>query len=153
MASALIAGAAGPAGAADAGGAAAYVIEDAARISRSLTGAPGDPARGAALFADAGATGCAGCHGQGDAPGLAALRAFAAEAGAGAVRLAIVAPEVRRPGSAMPGYFAAGQRLGAADPRYGGPRLTAAEIEDLVAFLAAAPAPDAGAAAGETPPD
>jgi hypothetical protein len=36
----------------------------------------------------------------------------------------------------MPAFYAAGQRLGADDPLYGGPALTAAEIEDLVAYLA-----------------
>ena len=40
------------------------------------------------------------------------------------------------PETAMSAYYAAGQRDGAEDPLYGGPALTAAEIEDLVAYLA-----------------
>ncbi len=42
---------------------AAYVIVDAARIEESLTGAPGDPLRGARLYADRARAACALCHG------------------------------------------------------------------------------------------
>jgi sulfur-oxidizing protein SoxX len=56
---------------------------------------------------------------------------------AGAIRLWVVAPAAIDPETAMPAYYAAGQRDEAEDPLYGGPALTAAEIEDLVAFLAA----------------
>ena len=38
--------------------------------------------------------------------------------------------------TAMPAFYAAGQRDGADDPLYGGPALTAMEVEDLVAYLA-----------------
>ena len=55
----------------------------------------------------------------------------------GAIRLWIVAPVAIDPETAMPAFYAAGQRDEADDPLYGGPALTAAEIEDLVAYLAA----------------
>jgi hypothetical protein len=42
----------------------------------------------------------------------------------------------------MPAYYAAGQRSGAEDPLYGGPALTAAEVEDLVAYLSGLTAPE-----------
>jgi len=119
-----------------------YVIEDAAAIPASLTGAPGDPARGAALYARE-ALGCAACHGPlgGPAPEGAAP-ALAPGMEPGRARLWVVAPRAIDPETAMPAFYAAGQRTGADDPRYGEPLLTAAEVEDLVAYLAAAPAPD-----------
>jgi hypothetical protein len=42
----------------------------------------------------------------------------------------VIDPETR-----MPAYYALGQRMDPADPRFGEPLLTAAEIEDLVAYL------------------
>ena len=107
-------------------------------IGASLTGAPGDAARGRALYGGEARAGCAACHG---APGEAApapdLAGVGGRLSAGAIRLWIVAPVAIDPETAMPAYYAAGQRDGAEDPLYGGPALTAAEIEDLVAYLAA----------------
>ena len=68
------------------------------------------------------------------APDLAGV---GARLSGGAIRLWIAAPVAIDPETAMPAYYAAGQRDGAEDPLYGGPVLTAAEIEDLVAYLAA----------------
>jgi hypothetical protein len=42
----------------------------------------------------------------------------------------------------MPAYYAAGQRQGPDDPLYGGPALTAAEVEDLIAYLTTLRDPD-----------
>lgn len=131
----------------------AYVIADGARIAESLTGAAGDAARGRALYADAERAGCAVCHGE---PGQAGavrisvpgpdgepeertvpdLGAVGRRLDPGEIRLWIVAPRALLPDAAMPAFYAAGQRRAPDDPLYGGPRLTAAEVEDLVAYLA-----------------
>jgi sulfur-oxidizing protein SoxX len=110
-------------------------------ITASLTGAPGDAARGRALYGDEARAGCPACHGV---PGVAGETASAPDlAGVGgrlstgAIRLWIVAPVAIDPETAMPAFYAAGQRGEAEDTLYGGPALTAAEIEDLVAYLAA----------------
>lgn len=121
-------------------GAVVYTIVGADRIEGSLTGEPGDPARGAEIFADPERGACAGCHAEATGPhprGAApALKAVGERLQLGTLRLWIVAPEVLAPETEMPAYFAAGQRRGADDPRYGGPQLSASEIEDLVAYLA-----------------
>jgi sulfur-oxidizing protein SoxX len=130
-----------PAGALAADPVTAYTITDGAAIEESLTGAPGDASRGAGLFAAAEPAGCAGCHGfpgaaaNGSAPDLTNL---GARMSPGSIRLWIVAPSVLVPDTAMPAFYAAGQRQAAEDPMFGGPTLTAQQIEDLVAYLAAA---------------
>ena len=117
----------------------AYTIISGAEITDSLTGTPGDALRGQALYAGDPLTGCPACHGvPGAASGTAAdLSNVGGRLSAGAIRLWIVAPVVISPETAMPAYYAAGQRDGASDPLYGGPALTASEVEDLVAYLAA----------------
>lgn len=116
----------------------AYTITDGSAIEASLTGAPGDAARGRALFASEPRADCAGCHGlpgaggERSAPDLAGIGGWQP---AGTLRLWIVAPAVIAPGTEMPAFYAAGQRKGAEDPLHGGPALTAAEIEDLIAYL------------------
>ncbi len=55
--------------------------------------------------------------------------------GEGALRLWLVAPQVIAPETRMPAYYGLGQRMDPADPRFGEPLLTAAEIENLVAYL------------------
>ena len=141
VSAALLAGAATgalPAGAAEP--VVAYTIVDARAIPRSLTGAPGDPARGRALYRDEPRAGCSGCHGMPDGgggkEGAPDLAGVGARLGPGEIRLWLVAPGVIDPETRMPAFYAAGQRTGAEDPLYGGPALTAAEIEDLVAYLA-----------------
>lgn len=133
----LAAASAGPGRAA--GPVVAYTITDGAGITESLTGGPGNAAAGSRLFADEPRAGCAGCHGL---PGAAGERSAADLAGIGsrmepaAIRLWVVAPAVIAPETEMPAFYAAGQRTGADDPLFGGPALTADEIEDLVAYLA-----------------
>lgn len=102
-----------------------YTITDAREITESLTGWPGDARRGGALYAT---VDCSACHDALPGAGLSA----------GQIRLWIVAPAAIVPETLMPAYYAAGQRKGAGDPLHGGPALTASEIENLVAFLAAA---------------
>jgi sulfur-oxidizing protein SoxX len=120
---------------------AAYTITDASEITASLTGAPGDAVRGRALYGGEARAGCPACHGApgaaGETASAADLAGVGARLSAGAIRLWIVAPVAIDPQTAMPPFYAAGQRDGAEDPLYGGPALTAAEIEDLVAYLAA----------------
>ena len=123
----------------------AYRIVDARTIPDSLTGRPGDPQAGGVLYLDQKLARCAGCHGV---PGAKALGDTATGTGApplddvgrrldaGAIRLWLVAPQVAAPGTGMPAFYAIGQRDDPADPRFGEPLLTAAEIEDLVAYLA-----------------
>jgi sulfur-oxidizing protein SoxX len=115
----------------------AYTIVDGRAIPASLTAGPGDAARGRALYEAEPRAGCPACHGLPGRPQAAPdLAGVGARLSPGEIRLWLVAPAVLREGTAMPAYYAAGQRTGADDPFYGGPRLTAAEIEDLVAWLA-----------------
>jgi len=133
-----------------------YTITNGSEIIDSLTGAPGDIARGRALYAGEQRAGCPACHvvpgGVTDtaiavpdlaAPDLAGpdlkgpdLSGIGARLSAGAIRLWIVAPSAIAEDATMPAYYAVGQRDQADDSLYGGPALTAAEIEDLVAYLA-----------------
>ncbi|MGF1503070.1 MAG: hypothetical protein ACFBSD_14765 [Paracoccaceae bacterium] len=103
----------------------AYTIRNFEEIPASLTGQAGDAGLGARLWR-AEALGCRACHGTPPGAGRSP----------GKVRLWLVAPRLADPDTPMPSYYAAGQRQRPDDPRFGGPRLTAAEIEALVAFLA-----------------
>jgi sulfur-oxidizing protein SoxX len=151
----IAAGPGEPGSAARADAIVAYTIVNGAEIPESLTGAPGDPERGRALFLDQLATGCTACHsapatvgpaggyGTGGGAGTAAAEAEAipldgvgARLGAGALRLWLVDPSAIDPLTRMPGYYLPGQRVGIDDPLHNGPRLTASQIEDLVAWLA-----------------
>jgi len=119
----------------------AYTITNGSEITGSLTGAPGDAARGRALYAGEARAGCPACHGvpgaAGEATSAPDLAGVGGRLSAGAIRLWIAAPVAIDPDTAMPAFYAVGQRGEAEDPLYGGPALTAAEIEDLVAYLAA----------------
>ena len=124
----------------------AYTITNGSEIPGSLTGAPGDAARGLALYETGARAGCPACHGVpgaanevATAPDLSGpdLSGIGGRMNAGAIRLWIAAPGAIAEAAEMPAFYAAGQRDGAEDPLYGGPALTAAEVEDLVAYLAA----------------
>ena len=115
------------------------VVDDA--IPRSLTGAPGDPARGRALVVDRRVGLCLLCHAgpfaeerfQGDlAPDLGGVGDRLSE---GQLRLRIVDSRRLDPATIMPAYYRVDglQRVGAA--WQGRPILSAAEVEDVVAFL------------------
>lgn len=121
-----------------------YTIVNAREIPQSLTGTEGDPERGRKLYFDREATGCSGCHGSPGGPGAQpnsggdvapSLSGIAGRRTIGRLRLWLVAPDVIRPGTQMPTYYAVGQRQDPHDPRFGEPRLAAAEIEDLLAYL------------------
>lgn len=135
---------------------ASYTVLNGREIPESLTGAPGDPERGRALFLDTALTGCTACHAAQAASGVPVggygtggaaprspegrdplpLDGVAARLTPGELRLWIVDPGALDPATAMPAYYLPGQRKGIDDPLYNGPRLTAPQVEDLVAWLA-----------------
>ncbi|MEA2940086.1 MAG: L-cysteine S-thiosulfotransferase [Bradyrhizobium sp.] len=109
-------------------------------IAASLTGAPGDAARGRALVLNRTST-CILCHSgpfpeekfQGDlAPGLAGSGGRWSE---GQLRLRIIDASRLNPATIMPSYYRVDglTRVGAA--WRGKPILSAEQIEDIVAYL------------------
>jgi L-cysteine S-thiosulfotransferase len=110
-------------------------------IPESLTGVPGDPARGRALVLERTST-CILCHSgpfpeekfQGDlAPSLAGA---GSRWSTGQLRLRLVAASRLNPATIMPSYYRVDglDRVGAA--WRGKPILSAEQIEDIVAYLA-----------------
>ena len=115
------------------------VVGDA--IPASLTGAPGDPARGRAVVVDRQVGLCLLCHSgpfpeqrfQGDlGPDLGGA---GARLSAGQIRLRIVDPARANPATLMPAYFKT-EGLERVAPAFRGKTvLSAQQIEDVVAFL------------------
>lgn len=110
-------------------------------MSDSLTGAKGDPARGRAIVADRRRGLCLLCHSgpfpeerfQGNlAPDLAGAGARLSE---GQLRLRIADARRLDPDTIMPSYFRTDGLTRVAPAFQGKPVLSAAEIEDVVAFL------------------
>jgi L-cysteine S-thiosulfotransferase len=105
-------------------------------IPQSLTGTPGDAARGRALLLKRGAAGCLQCHavkrdrelaaGGDKGPALDGVGSALTQA---QLRLSVVDYSRVAGGTAMPSFHKAG---GAGGDR---PLLSAAEIEDVVAYL------------------
>ena len=119
-----------------------YTVRDGRAIPEPLTDAPGDPVRGRRLYHNFSRTGCSLCHGTAEAPRrpdsertAPPLDRVADRLSPARLRLWIVSPGTIRPGTVMPAFHKPGQRTDVTDPLYGGPRLTAAEVEDLVAYL------------------
>jgi len=115
------------------------VIGDA--IPASLTGAPGDPARGKAIVASRQTGLCLLCHSaplpeekfQGTiGPGLKGIGARYTE---GELRLRIVDPRISNPDTIMPAYYRLDGLERVAPAFRGKTVLTAEQIEDVVAFL------------------
>ena len=106
-----------------------YVVENAASIPEPLAEWAGGPAPGAALWREAG---CAYCHERGRGP---ALEAAGARLTPGEIRLMIVEPRVVYPDTEMPAYYTPGRAGEVEEMLVGRTRLTALEIEQLVAFL------------------
>jgi L-cysteine S-thiosulfotransferase len=110
-------------------------------IPQSLTGAPGDASRGRALVIDRTST-CILCHSgpfpetrfQGDlAPDLAGA---GNRWSAGQLRLRLVDASHFNPATIMPSFYRV-DGLDRVSPAWGGkPILSAAQIEDIVAYLA-----------------
>jgi L-cysteine S-thiosulfotransferase len=112
------------------------------RIDRSLTGAPGDSARGRAIVTNRQVGLCLLCHSgpfpeerlQGTlAPDLKGAGSRWSEA---ELRLRIVDAAVINPKTIMPPYYRLEGLERVAPAFRGKPILTAAQIEDVVAFLA-----------------
>lgn len=103
----------------------AYVVSDGARIEAPLTRAQPDPARGAAVAADPARGGCDGCHGALD-------RTIDPATDPAELRLWIVNGSILRPDLADHAFY----DLEKSDPA-APTRLTAQEIEDLVAHFTA----------------
>ena len=124
---------------AGAGGAAPYeVVGDA--IPKSLTGAPGDPARGRAIVVKREST-CLLCHSgpfpeerfQGDlSPTLKGTGARWTE---GELRLRMVDATRLNPATIMPSFYRVDGLNRVAPTWRGKPILTAEQIEDVVAYL------------------
>jgi sulfur-oxidizing protein SoxX len=116
------------------------VVGDA--IPASLTGQPGDAARGRAIVLDRQRGLCLLCHSgpfpeerfQGDlAPSLAGAGSRLSE---GQLRLRMVDGRRLNPDTIMPSYFSLDGLVRVDRARQGRTVLTAEEIEDVVAFLA-----------------
>ena len=118
----------------------AYVVAGDA-IAESLTGSPGDAARGRALVLDRSTT-CILCHSgpfpetkfQGDlAPSLAGAGSRWSE---GQLRLRLVDASRLNPATIMPSYYRVDGLTRVAAAWRDKPMLSAAQIEDIVAYLA-----------------
>jgi sulfur-oxidizing protein SoxX len=110
-------------------------------IPTSLTGAPGDPARGRAIVANRQVGLCLLCHSgpfpeerfQGDlAPSLSGAGRRWTE---GQLRLRIVDSSRINPDTIMPAYHRTDGLVRVAPAWRGKPILTAEQVEDVVAFL------------------
>lgn len=126
--------------AASAQGLRAYAVSGDA-IAQSLTGVPGDAARGRALVVDRSST-CILCHSgpfpeakfQGDlAPDLAGAGSRWSE---GQLRLRLVDASRLNPATIMPSYYRVDGLVRVAATWRGKPILSAEQIEDMVAYLA-----------------
>lgn len=112
----------------------------AQELPASLTGSPGDPARGRALVANRHASLCLLCHSapipeerfQGDlAPDLRS----AARLSEGEIRQRIIDPAKSNPQTIMPAYYRT-EGLNRVAPSFRGKTVLSAEqIEDIVAWL------------------
>jgi sulfur-oxidizing protein SoxX len=118
----------------------ATIVGDA--IPASLTGASGDPARGRAIVTDRTRGLCLLCHGgpfpeerfQGNlAPDLAGV---GGRLSPGQLRLRLVDGRTLNPDTIMPSYYSLAGLARVGRAWQGRPILNAAEIEDVVAFLA-----------------
>lgn len=113
-----------------------YVVENASAIPEPLTDWSGDADIGASLFA---ATGCTNCHkapGYDDAPNIGPdLTGIASRLSTGEIRLMIVEPSIRYAQTDMPAYYSIGIKGSVPDELVGRTRLSADEVEQLVAWL------------------
>lgn len=116
------------------------VVGDA--ISASLTGAPGDAARGRAIVVNRQAGLCLLCH-TGPFPEERFQGSLAPDLGgagsrwsAAQLRLRLVDSSRLRPDTIMPSYYRIDHLARVGRAWQGKPVLTAQEIEDVVAFLA-----------------
>ena len=115
-----------------------YVVENGASIPAPLVELDIAEKGGASLFASAG---CGDCHitpGVVDGPAIGPdLNGVSDRLTAGEIRLTIVNPAILNPETAMPAYYAVGVLGAAPEELVGRTRLTAEEVERLVAWLSA----------------
>jgi sulfur-oxidizing protein SoxX len=114
------------------------VVDDA--IPESLTGVPGDPARGRALAIDRSKGNCVTCHTMpvdADFQGNLGppLEGVASRWTEGELRLRIVDSKRINPDSNMPSYYRVEGLNAVRRDWVGRPMLTAQEVEDILAFL------------------
>lgn len=134
----LIAGAGGVAEAAEL---VPFRVEQGA-IAASLTGAPGNPARGRLIVRDAGRVTCLICHSLpiADEPDQGGLGPPLAGVGnrytPGQLRLRLVDPKAINPDTIMPSYYRVSGLHRVWQPFRDQPIYTAEQIEDVVAYLA-----------------
>jgi len=108
------------------------VVDDG--IPQSLTGKPGDPARGRALLVKRDPANCLTCHSIKDLPTGGtkgpALDGVGAALTVAQIRLSVVDMSRVARGTPMPSFHKSGGLIG------GGPALSAEQVEDVVAYLA-----------------
>jgi len=120
----------------------AYEIVDDEAIPTSLTGSPGDPAKGRETFINRKLGNCLGCHavteleaepfhGEVGPP----LDGVADIYGEGELRLRVVNPKVVNPDTIMPGFYVVDGLHRVAGDFQGKTILSADQVEDIVAYL------------------
>lgn len=118
-----------------------YEIVDGISIPESLTGKPGDPARGREVAIDRKLGNCLACHSLPipeqpfhgtTGPDLSAAGSYLSE---GELRLRIVDPKVINPNTMMPSFYKVDGFHRVAAGFQGKPILTAQQVEDVVAYL------------------
>ncbi len=120
----------------------AFRVDGGKAIPDSLTGKPGDPTLGARVAASRTLGNCLACHAlpmpeeklQGDVG--PDLRGVASRLSAGELRLRVVNPKLVDPQTAMPAYYRVDGLYRVRRDLVGKPILTAAQVEDVVAYLA-----------------
>lgn len=120
---------------------------DGDRIDASLTGRPGDPARGRGLMLDVRSSTCLLCH-AGPFPEQRfqgnigpSLDGVGDRLGEGQIRLRLVDTARVLPETVMPGFYVVAGLTRVAPAYAGRPVLSADQIEDIVAFLTTVRAP------------
>jgi sulfur-oxidizing protein SoxX len=118
-----------------------FKIEDGA-VAQSLTGKPGDPARGRKIAADRGLGNCLSCHAlpipdQADYGNIGPeLNGVGARLTEGQLRLRIIDAKRINPATSMPAFYRVDGLIQIAKTVEGKPILTAEQVEDVVAYLA-----------------
>ena len=117
-----------------------YRVENHA-IAESLTGRPGDPARGERIVRDPDKATCLICHalpieGEPDPGNIGPpLHGIARRYTEGELRLRLVDPKRFNPETAMPSYYARDAHYRVAAEYRGRSIYSASEIEDVIAYL------------------
>jgi len=118
-----------------------YKIVDDASIPQSLTGKPGDPARGRKVAINRKLGNCLACHQMpiseelfhgAVGPDLSAVGSTLSEA---EVRLRVVNPKIVNPDTIMPAFYRTEGLHRVIKKFQGKPMLSAQQVEDVVAYL------------------